>query len=288
MGKKLTKIAKIHKVKIGLRGDDSMKKGINEYGIPKGLSRAEEFAWVSAAGFDGIELNLENPLSPTEVAEILQLCKKHHLEIIGLVSPHLWQFRLTSNDSGKRKRAQEIVKQLIIDAKALQASCILLVPGMVDEETSYIEAYENSLQAIRELKPFIQHYGVSVGIENVWNKFLLSPLEMRHFIEEIDSPLVGAYFDVGNAVVNSYPEYWIEILNDMLFRIHLKDFKRSVGNLEGFVDLLEGDVNWPRVMSALRSASYDGYLTVEVPFSKLAPQHFLNNTISHLETIFSM
>jgi hexulose-6-phosphate isomerase len=105
--------------------------------------------------------------------------------------------------------------------------------------------------------------GVAIGVENVWNKFLLSPLEMRDFLDKIASENVACYFDVGNVVLTGYPEQWIDILGHRIKRVHLKDFKRSVGTLDGFCDLLDGDVDYAAVMAALRRVGYDGPLTAE-------------------------
>jgi L-ribulose-5-phosphate 3-epimerase len=101
-------------------------------------------------------------------------------------------------------------------------------------------------------------------VENVWNKFLLSPLEMRRFIDEIDLPSVGVFFDVGNILLYGFPDQWIRILGKRIKRVHVKDFRTQVGTLHGFTGLLQGDVDWPAVIAALTDIGYDSYLTAEV------------------------
>src|SRR5690606_16928419 len=103
--------------------------------------------------------------------------------------------------------------------------------------------------------------GVQVCVENVWNKFLLSPLEMRGFLDGLKSSSVGSYFDVGNVLATGYPEHWIQLLGSRIKRVHFKDYRRAVGTADGFCDLLSGDVNWPGVVSALCSIGYDGWVT---------------------------
>ncbi|OPZ90794.1 MAG: fructoselysine 3-epimerase [candidate division TA06 bacterium ADurb.Bin417] len=149
-------------------------------------------------------------------------------------------------------------------APALKTDTLLVVPGMVDEQTPNEIAWQRSQESIKSLLPAAAKAGVVLGIENVWNKMLLTPLEMKWYIDEFRHPAVQAYFDVGNMLVSGYPQHWIRILGSRVKRVHLKDFKLSVGNIEGFCDLLEGDVDYPEVMRALRDIGYDGYLTVEV------------------------
>ena len=146
-------------------------------------------------------------------------------------------------------------------AAALNINAILVVPGSVNEKISYDVAYYNALESCKELAPVAEELKVAIGIENVWNKLFLSPLEMRDFLDEIDSPYVGQYFDIGNVVIFGYPEQWINILGSRIKKIHLKDFKR-----EGYQWplLMEGDVNWSLVMKAIRDTGYDDFLISEV------------------------
>ena len=257
-----------------------MKKGLNQAAaLPEGLSYREQFKMTKQAGFQGIELNLMSKLSSEELEEIKSLSKEFCLPVISLMSGLHWQYHLTSNNLDNRMRAQEIVKELIISAKELGADTILVVPGMVDENVTYLEAYDNALQSLMELKPFIEEMKIHVGIENVWNKFLTTAFEMRDFIDKIDCKYVGAYFDVGNVMVNGYPEYWTEILGDRIKKVHIKDFlpNAGAGGFFGFVDLGEGDVKWDRVMTALRKVGYDDYITCEVSSHNLCPQIALEN-----------
>ena len=163
-----------------------------------------------------------------------------------------------------------MVKKQLDAAKILGADTILVIPGVVNACFSYPEkkvaydvCYERSLKAITRLKDYAEKVGVSIGLENVWNKFLLSPLEMKDFIDKIGSDFVGSYLDIGNTLHISYPEDWVRILGKRIKKVHFKDYRTEVGGLAGFVDLLAGDVNYPEVIKALNEVGYDGWFSFE-------------------------
>jgi len=264
-----------------------MLKGINECGIPGGLSREEEFRLLAETGFDGVELNIDRYFTDEEIAEINELQKKYNVKVIGAVTGLLWANPLTSNDPEKREKGKEAVKMLIDTAKALGAEAVLVVPGAVTPDTSYQDAYNNALQSLAELKPYIMEKQIYVCIENVWNKFLLSPLEMRDFVDKVDCEYVQSYFDGGNVLVNSFPDYWVEILGKRIKRVHIKDFKCSIGNITGFCDLLDGDLDFARFMKSLREVGYDSYITIEIGCDAEAKE-FLARESAHLDKIFAM
>ncbi len=268
-----------------------MKKGLNQgFSLPKGISHRQEFEMTKEAGFEGIEFNLTNPFTDAEIEEIKALSKEFDLPVLSLVSDLHWQYHLTSNNVADRERAKDIVKELVTQAKALGADTVLVVPGTVNEDVTYVEAYNNALGALRDLKPFIEENKVNVGIENVWNKFLITAFEMRDFIDAVDCPYVGSYFDAGNCMINSYPEYWVEILGKRIKKVHIKDFVPCSGGgvLETFVDLGEGQLRWDRLMAALRAVGYDDYITCEVAFHKICPQTSLNNMSKTLDEILAL
>jgi len=172
----------------------------------------------------------------------------------------------------------------------------LVIPGMVNadfisncEIVEYDLAYERAFDAIKKELQFAKEKKVEIGIENVWNKFLLSPLEMRDFIDKLSSAHAGAYFDVGNVVYSGYPEHWIKILNKRIKKVHLKDYRRIAGGLHGFVDLLAGDVDFPAVIKALREINYDGWLTAEMlpPYQHYTDQILINTSLS-MDRIINM
>ena len=167
-------------------------------------------------------------------------------------------------------------------ASWLKVNTILVVPGAVDvifdptrPVVSYEVVYQRAQESLKKLVPLAEKFKVNIAIENVWNKFLLSPLEMRHFVDEFDSEYLGVYFDVGNVILYGYPEQWIKILGKRIKKVHFKDFKREIGTLAGFVNLLYGDVNWPAVIKALQDVQYDDYVIAEL----FPPQYYSESII---------
>jgi hexulose-6-phosphate isomerase len=254
------------------------------------------------AGFEGIELalNESGPMSlESDAGEIVgyrEMAEKEGMEISSLATGLYWSYSLTSGSEEIRQKAASIVKKQLEAAELLGVDTILVVPGAVGvdfipgcEIVDYDVAYERAFAAIKELSALAEQKKVAIGLENVWNKFLLSPLEMRNFIDDIHSEYVGAYLDVGNVIYTGYPEQWIKILGKRIKKVHLKDYRRDVGSAAGFVDLLAGDVNYPAVMEELRKIGYDSYLTAEmippVPFYKYYPEQLVFNTSNTMNTI---
>ena len=253
-----------------------MKKSINIWSFV-GKSNREAMKLAKDAGFEGIELALgaEGEISMTSTDEEL-LSLKAYAEELGIAIPSLssglcWTDSLTSDDPAQRERAHNMIVRQLYCAKMLGAETILIIPGSVSVEfvpewpvVPYDVVYARALEAVKKLAPIAEAYGVQIGLENVWNKFLLSPMEMRDFIDRVGSPRVASYFDVGNVMLEGYPEHWIKILGSRIAKVHFKDFSRKIGTADGFVHLLQGDVNYPAVMKELENAGYNGWVTAEV------------------------
>lgn len=273
-----------------------MQKGIMFSCFPSDMSVPARFELAKAAGFDGIEIPINEEMINSEerVREFLELSKRT-LPICSATGAVGWRPSLTDADEGTRKRAVELLKGSLRTARKLGIDAILVVPGVVGSLgqplqplASYAEAWERSTAAIREAAPVAEEERVYLSVENVWNKFLLSPLEMARFIDEIGSPFVGSYFDVGNVLNFGFPQHWIETLGPRIKRVHIKDFKVAVGNIQGFVPLLEGDVNWPVVMAALRKVGYDGWITAEVAPYKHLPEKGIRDLASTMGEIINL
>lgn len=227
------------------------------------------FAAVKARGFDGVEMMLEEEGTVTprtsdgELIRLRRCAEDAGLKPYSLMTGLYWRGSFSHNDPAVRRKAIELARRQLEMAKLLGCDTILVVPALVDRDTPYDVAYDRALQALAVLAPYAGECGVSIGVENVWNGFLLSPLEFCRLIDTVNSPYVGAYFDVGNVVYDGYPEQWIRILGSRLRKIHLKDYKRSVRTLQGFVPLGEGDVDFDAVASALRHVGYQDFCTAE-------------------------
>ncbi|MEI6579951.1 MAG: sugar phosphate isomerase/epimerase family protein [Eubacteriales bacterium] len=252
-----------------------MKKSINAWSVEKDTGFEDMFAQVKAAGFDGIELNLDKEdsskhsltfsTSSQRLSEIKAISEKNELPVVS-ISCSLYGGFMGSPDENERAFASKILLRQLECAEVLGATGILVVPGGMTDKISLKTAWENSLKTLRGLKSDIEDKKIFVGVENVWNQFFTSPFDMCSFIDELGCEYIGAYFDVGNVVAYSVPEHWIEILGSRIGKIHVKDFKRNGGMNSGgeWADLLAGSINWQKVIPALAEAGFDGYLTAEV------------------------
>ncbi|MEA3345383.1 MAG: sugar phosphate isomerase/epimerase family protein [Chloroflexota bacterium] len=277
-----------------------MRKGINIWAFRDQSDLRRCMILAHKAGFEGIELAyaLKGPIGPESTPEdmkaILQMAREVGIEICSLATGVLWQFNLISEDREERETAKGHVRKGLELAGVLGVDTMLVVPGFTGPFQSgpaviqdYEAAYNRALENFRELGPIAEQHEVYIGVENVWNKFLNSPLEMRDFIDRVGHPYVQCYFDVGNIMRTGYPEHWIRVLGSRIRKVHFKDFKTDVGTLEGFVELLSGDVNYPAVMEALRDVGYDGWCTAELSPRTHWPESILQATSQAMDLIFS-
>ena len=275
-----------------------MKKGINIWSFPQGTIK-DSLNLAKSAGFEGVELalNAEGELSMTstdkEINSIRNMANDMGLSLYSLSCGLCWDYRLSDDDANLRQKAKDMIKKQLDTAKILGADTVLVIPGVVNVEFSmpekkvaYDVVYERALEGLNELKGYAEQLKVNIGLENVWNKFLLSPMEMRDFIDKIDSEYVGSYLDIGNTLYCSYPEDWVRILGNRIKKIHFKDYRIQAGGLHGFVDLLAGDVNYPEVVKALNEISYDGWVSAEmIPNYKHHTDAIIYNTSYAMDRI---
>ncbi|MFK7979299.1 MAG: sugar phosphate isomerase/epimerase family protein [Saprospiraceae bacterium] len=243
-----------------------IKKSLKFGMIKEDLSVLDKFKLVKDLGFDGIELDSPNELTEKE---ILNARDKSGLEIPGTVNSFHWKMPLSDPDPAVRTKCVESMKTALRDTKKYGGTTVLLVPGVVNEKVSYAAAYERSQAEIKKILPVAAETGVKIAIENVWNNFLISPLEAARYIDEFESPMIGWYFDVGNIVRYGWPAQWIQTLGKRILKIDIKDYSRKKqtqeGIWEGFkVKLGDGDANWPAVNAALKEVGYQGWGSAEV------------------------
>ncbi len=262
---------------------NGMKAGINQWIFPGDMPTQVAMDQARQMGFDAFEVCVgdQGPVhldaSEGEITAIRKHADSLGLEICSVGCGMGWSLPLSSPDETVRAQGKEATGRALQIAQWLGTDAVLVVPGVVTPEVSYEMAIENSFNAIQDLVPVAEKLGVAMGLENVWNKFLLSPTETRDFIDQFESEYVGAYFDLGNILLYGYPEQWIRILGDRLLKIHAKDFRTAAGGFSGFVMLLEGDVNWPAVMGALKDVGFEGALTAEYG----AYPHAFDTTLKH-------
>src|SRR5438045_823206 len=222
-------------------------------------SIAEKMKMVKEAGFEGAEMN-----SHMNQDEVVRARDDAGLIIPSVCGAHHWDKPLSHPDLKVREEGLEALKQTLRDAKRYGASSVLLVPAVVNKEVSYSDAYTRSQAEIRKAVPLAEELGVKIAIENVWNQFLLSPLEAARYVDEFKSSAVGWHFDVGNVIHFGWPEQWIHVLGKRIQKLHIKEYSRTkrdkAGPRAGFdVKCLQGDNDWPTIMQALDEIGYHGW-----------------------------
>lgn len=276
-----------------------MKSALNAWSCPGKHDFETVFRTLKAAGFEGVELNVDGvsdasahsltfDTTKEQLKAIRDLSEKYELPVSGISTSLYGSHSLCGSDSASRSLPRRVMETQLRCAEALGADGILIVPGGVGEDCSILKAWENNQETLLSMKDLIESGDVKVGVENVWNNFFLSPVEMARFIDELGIKNLGAYFDVGNVAIFSWPEYWIEALGSRIVKIHVKDFKKSGGNAGYFVNLLEGSVRWGHVMKALRDVGYDGYLTAELAAMPQTPEYLYRITKDALDEIRAM
>jgi L-ribulose-5-phosphate 3-epimerase len=241
----------------------NLKKGIMWGCIGVGETILEKFQAAKQAGFDGVEvmshLNRDEVLKARDVTGMIipSVCNAQH-----------WKFTLSDPDPMVREEGVAALKLSLEDAKAYGADTVLLVPGRVSDSVSYEVCWERSVAEIKKAIPLAEQLQVKIAIENVWNNFLLSPVEAAYYADQFESRMIGWYFDCGNILAYGWPEQWIKILGSRIAKVHIKEYSRKIADKQGKgagfdVKLMEGDVNWPLVMKALDDNGYNDWTTIE-------------------------
>jgi L-ribulose-5-phosphate 3-epimerase len=269
-----------------------VKIGINRWTLPPSLSLEACFQMAKRAGFDSIEINIAEDgelnlqSSETDVKTIVRSAASAGIELSSLSTGLGWKYPLAAADPAAREKAQDVVRKSLEVAQWMGVDTILVVPGVVNADNAYDDVYTWAQEGLKKLAGEAERRKIAIGVENVWNKFLLSPLEFARFVDEIGSAYVGAYFDAGNVLVYGYPDQWIRILGSRIKKVHVKDFKANIGNISAFCNPLQGDVPWAKVRAALESIGYDEYVTAEVEGYKHHPEIGLKHIAESLRTVF--
>jgi len=242
----------------------NFKKAMMWGGIRVGKTIMEKFEAAKQAGFDGVEVD-----SHLDRNEVIKARDFTGLEIPSVCNSQHWKYLLSSPDPEVREEGVAAMKVALEDAKAFGADTVLLVPGRVTDSVSYDECWNRSVEEIKKVIPIAEKLSIKIAVENVWNNFLLSPLEAASYIDQFQSKYVGAYFDCGNILAYGWPEQWIKILGSRIAKIHIKEYSRKIADTQGKsagfkVKLREGDVNWNAVMKALDDTGYQGWTTIEM------------------------
>ena len=238
-----------------------------KYGmIGAGSTVLEKFQLAADVGFDGVEMDSPNGF---DTAEVLAAKQATGLAIPGVVDSAHWHVTLGDPDPAVRARGVAALETALRDCKAYGGTTVLLVPGVVNADLPYHLVYERSQAEIRKALPLARELGVKIAFENVWNNFLLSPLEAARYVDELGDDVCGWFLDVGNLVRFAWPEHWVQALGPRILKLDVKEYSRKKQNEEGLgkgfqVKIGEGDCGWPRVMAALDEIGYEGWASAEV------------------------
>ncbi|MCI8387673.1 MAG: sugar phosphate isomerase/epimerase [Clostridiales bacterium] len=250
-----------------------MKAGINAWSVRADANFETMFREVKEAGFEGIELNVDNSgvhaltldITDEKLDEIAALSDKYALPIVS-ISTSLWGGNMGAGTPEAFEKSKQILECQLRCAKRFGATGILTVPGGMSDTVTLKQAFENSRDTLKKLIPIIEEYKINVGVENVWNGFFTSPFDMATFVDSIGCEYVGAYYDLGNTIAFSRTEDWVDILGGRIKNAHIKGFKRHSGLNGGgdWVDISKSNIDWTIVKKALDEAGYTGYITAEV------------------------
>jgi hexulose-6-phosphate isomerase len=263
-------------------GSSKLRKAACIGVMPDEYSVLEKFQKAKSLGFEGIEPNTLT--SPEEVSEYMEASQKTGVKIHSIMNSGHWRYPLTDDDPQVVKACVQGIKTSMQNAHALGADSILLVPGIVTSQVGYGEVYKRSQEQVRKLIPLAKDLDVIIAIENVGNRFLLSPLEFARYIDEFESPCVRAYFDVGNVTSIGFPPDWIRILGRRLYKVHIKKFEpgRRLPKFDPADRRTQG-IDWPDVRRALDEVGYEGWVTAEV---RSGSEAYLQELSSRINQIF--
>jgi L-ribulose-5-phosphate 3-epimerase len=230
--------------------------------LPKSMSMTDRFKLAKDVGFAAIEC--PTTPDPKDAEEIKKASEASGLVIHSVMNQAHWKYPLSSADPEVVTESRKGMETSLHNAHLWGAQTVLLVPAVVNAQTSYKDAWTRSVAEIKKMIPLAEKLKVIIAVEEVWNKFLLSPLEFATYVDQFKSPWVRAYFDVGNVVISGYPQDWIRTLGKRIVKLHIKDFKFEK-RMAQFVPLREGEIDWKEVHKALAEIGYDGTATVELP-----------------------
>lgn len=235
-----------------------MERALIDSMLPKELDLVDRFKLAIETGFTAMEVRAV--ADDSEAERIHDAAQAAGLRIHSVMNQTHWRHPLSSPDPAEVEACVEGMRASLRQAELYGADAVLLVPAVVRSDTTYEQAWERSQLEIRKLIPLAEKHDVMIAVEDVWNKFLLTARDFRQFIDELNHPLVQAYFDVGNIVHFAVPEHWIHELGSRIVKVHLKDYSRR----DGFVNLGDGDVDWPAVREAFAAVGYNAEATVEL------------------------
>ncbi len=263
-----------------------IRKGImwGTVGVPGSV--LEKMRAIKDAGFEGVE-----PMGGMNQDEVVKGLEATGLKAGSVCCHTHWAKPLSDPNPAVREAGLEGLRISLRDARRYGAPAVLLVPAVVNASVPYAEAYRRSQEEIKKVVPLAEELGVRIAIENVWNHFLLSPLEAARYVDELQSPNVGWHLDCGNIIHYGWAQHWVQSLGKRIATLHIKEYSRAKadkqGKWAGFdAEFLKGDNDWPAIMKALDDIGYDGWGIAEQPGAG-SPEG-LRKLSSEMDQIFAL
>jgi len=260
-----------------LRGE--IRKSLYWGMLPEDLSIREKFNIIKRAGYAGVEVPTQE--KDEDVYEMKAAAQETGIVIHSIMNSKHWRSPFSSDDPAVIREGMEGMRTSLRNARDLGCDTVLLVPAVVNAETSYLDAYNRSQGPIRELLPMAEEFDVVIAIENVWNKFLLSPLEFAKYVDDFESPYLQAYFDCGNIALYGFPHDWIRTLGRRIAKVHIKGFDTKERQ---FTNILDGTIDWNEVRRAFSDIRYNGYMGAEL---KAGDEAYLTDVSKRMDRIIA-
>jgi len=257
-------------------------KGISYLSFENGLSNNESIesalSQTKNNGFDALELSVSSEgvintnTSKAECELIRKKIEDSGVFVDSIATGMSWGVSPTSNDKSIREKSISLHQDALKVANYLDCKALLFVPGVVKSPISpEIVRYDRALawlrEAINQMLPIAEDLKVDLCMENVWNGFFYSPIELRDFVDSFDSDRLGVYLDIGNLIgYQQHPPHWIELLNSRIKRVQIKDFQENfdwTGSFS-FCDIGAGDVPWKETIAALEAIQYKSTIIAEM------------------------
>ena len=259
-----------------------MIKGISYLSFENGLSNNESIesalSQTKKNGFDALELSVSSEgiintnTSKAECEIIRKKIDDSGIFVDSIATGMSWGVSPTSNDRSIREKSIKLHQDALKVASFLDCKALLFVPGVVKSPIStdivrYDKALDRLREAINQMLPIAEDLNVDLCMENVWNGFFYSPIELRDFVDSFDSDRLGVYLDIGNLIgYQQYPPHWVELLNSRIKRVQIKDFQENfdwTGSFS-FCDIGAGDVPWKETIEALNAIQYKSTIIAEM------------------------
>src|SRR5947199_9311232 len=177
----------------------SIKKGVWFEMLPAKLSTADRFKLARDVGFEVAQV----PTEPDErkAEEIKKAAEVANIRIDSVMNMDHWKYPLSSSDRAVVEKSLAGMRTSLHNAKLWGSDAVLLVPAVVNPQTSYHAAWSRSQEDILTLVALAVQLTLVIDMEELVHNCLLNSLEMSKYIEEFHSTGSKTCIDVGNVLL---------------------------------------------------------------------------------------